>query len=154
MSVYFIESGPYMKIGYSANPIQRNGTVTRNGARPADLPFKAKTDLFGWIPGDRKAERRMHERFANVRVAGEWFWSERKQADEIIWADPRGIHIHRMSAQAVFAMLREPAWTRDDVEAHGIQVLAVPETEALENMWSEAAWTSWMQKSASWIGQS
>jgi hypothetical protein len=134
MSVYFLESGPYMKIGFSDNPIARAGTVTRLGKRPDDLPFEADTDLIGWIPGDRKAEREMHKVFAKIHVAGEWFWSERKIAQTLIWADPRGVDMHRMSAQAVFAMHRHPALTRAEVEAAGIPVAAASLEEALGNM--------------------
>lgn len=134
MSVYFIESGLYMKIGFSKDPFSRDVTVTRNGTRPDDLPFDSDTDMIGWIPGDRKVEKRMHERFAHLRVAGEWFWSEREQAAEIIWADPHGVDIHRMSAQAVFAMHRYPALSRAELEAAGIPVAAVSEREALDNL--------------------
>jgi hypothetical protein len=134
MSVYFIESGPYMKIGFSDNPIARAATVTRLGKRPDDLPFEADVDLIGWVPGDRKAEREAHKVFAKLHVAGEWFWSERKIAEAVIWADPRGVDMHRMSAQAVFAMHKHPTLTRAGVEAAGIPVDAVSLDDALDHL--------------------
>lgn len=139
MSVYFIEAGPYMKIGFSDDPIARAESVTRLGKRPDDLPREAAVELIGWIPGDRKAEARMHQRFARLRVAGEWFWSEREQAAELIWADPRGVDIHRMSALAVFAMHKHPTLTRAEVELAGIGVLAVPLEDALDHLFEEAS---------------
>ncbi|GAB2970063.1 GIY-YIG nuclease family protein [Nocardioides montaniterrae] len=131
MSVYFAESGPYMKIGYSADPAGRMTTVTRNGQRPDDLPFDADADLIGWIPGDRKVERELHQRFASIRVSGEWFWSEREAAVQIIREHPSGVDIHGMSAIAVFLMREHPTATRADLEAIGVQVEAVPLAEAM-----------------------
>lgn len=139
MSVYFIESGPYMKIGFSEDPISRNTTVTRNGKRPDDLPFDAETDLIGWIPGDRKAEARLHKQFAHLRVAGEWFWSERDAARELIWVDPRGVDLHRMAASAVFTMRKYPTLTRADLASAGLAVLAVSEEIALAGIFGEAS---------------
>lgn len=139
MSVYFLESGPYMKIGFSDDPIARAESATRLGKRPDDLPRESDADLIGWIPGDRKVEAKMHQRFAHLRVAGEWFWSEREQAAELIWADPRGVDMHRMSAQAVFAMVKHPTLTRAEVELAGIPVAAVPLEDALENLFKAAA---------------
>lgn len=134
MSVYFIEAGPYMKIGFSDNPIARSGTVTRLGKRPDDLPFEAEADLIGWIPGDRTTEHEMHKVFAKIRVAGEWFWSERKIVETVIWADPRGVDIHRMSAMAVGAMAKHPTLTRAEVELAGVPLMAASLEEALDNM--------------------
>ena len=134
MSVYFIEAGPYMKIGFSDNPIARAGTVTRLGKRPDDLPFEADAELIGWIPGDRKVEKQLHERYAHLRVAGEWFWSERDAMAELIWADPRGVDMHRMSALAVGAMHKHPTLTRAEVEAAGIRVMAASLEDALDDM--------------------
>lgn len=139
MSVYFIESGPYMKIGFSDDPISRNGTVTRNGKRPDDLPFDHETDLIGWIPGDREVEAQLHKQFAHLRVAGEWFWSERDAATELIWNDPCGVDLHRMSALAVLAMRRHPTATRADIENVGVAVLATPLDEALDSIFGEAS---------------
>lgn len=139
MSVYFIEAGPYMKIGFSDDPIARAESVTRTGRRPDDLPREADAELIGWIPGDRKAEARLHRRFAYLRVAGEWFWSEREQAAELIWADPRGVDIHRMSARAVLAMRKHPTLTRAEVELAGIPVLALPLEDALDHLFEVAS---------------
>jgi len=139
MSVYFVESGPYMKIGFSKDPFSRTASVTRNGTRPDDLPFHHDAELIGWIPGDRKVERRMHDRFASLRVAGEWFWSERGKVEALIWDDPRGVDIHRMSAVAVFAMRQNPGMTRDEIANGGISILAVPLEDALHSIFGPAS---------------
>lgn len=139
MSVYFIESGPYMKIGFSNDPFERNSTVTRNGKRPDDLPFDHETDLIGWIPGDRKVERRLHKQFEDIRVAGEWFWSEREKVAALIWDDPRGVDLHRMAASAVFTMRKYPTLTRADLASAGLAVDAVSEAEALDGLFGGMA---------------
>jgi hypothetical protein len=139
MSVYFIESGPYMKIGFSDDPISRNSTVTRLGKRPDDLPFDHETDLIGWIPGDRKVERRLHKQFESIRVAGEWFWSEREKVAALIWDDPRGVDLHRMAASAVFTMRKYPTLTRAALEGAGLTVMAASLDDALDGMFGEAS---------------
>lgn len=131
MSVYFAIAGPYMKIGYSWNPINRMNTVTTNGRTPDDLPADTEVDLIGWIPGGRELEREFHKRFANTRVAGEWFWADREEAARIVWDDPRGVDIEKMSMQAVLVMKKYPHATRDEVAAAGVQVEATPLDEAM-----------------------
>lgn len=67
MAVYFIqdEDGP-IKIGYSeGNPYRRlNAFCTGN---PRELKLLVS------IPGGREEEQALHERFADLRVKGEWF---------------------------------------------------------------------------------
>lgn len=126
MSVYFATAGRYTKIGFSDDPIARSTTVTRNGTRPDDLDFLAETQLIGWIPGDQRAERLMHSRFADSRVAGEWFIVDESVVRDLIWSDPRGVDIQRMSAVAVFVMAGNAELTRADVAAAGVHVEAVP----------------------------
>ena len=142
MSIYFAESGPYMKIGYSADPTSRMMTVTRNGRRPHDLPFDADADLIGWIPGDRRAEARIHGRYASTRVEGEWFWSDRASVLELILADPRGVDFHSMSALAVLVMRKHPDWTREEVRAAGVPVEAVPEI-SLKRVFADLPPSDW-----------
>lgn len=132
MSVYFATSGPYLKIGFSADPLRRIATVTTAGTRPSDLPRATDADLIGWIPGDREAEATWHRHFAADHVAGEWFYLERRVAEEIIWDDPCGIDIHRMSALAVMAADRYDGISRAELDAMGIIVEAAPERDVLD----------------------
>lgn len=126
MSVYFAQAGPYIKAGYSANPSGRMATVTHNGERPADLPKGAHATLLGWIPGDRKREAEVHALFADQRVAGEWFTLDVNEVRDLVWSDPSGVDIERMSALAALTMLNHPEATRDDLTAAGVRVEGVP----------------------------
>lgn len=126
MAVYFAAAGGYIKIGYSADPVGRMNTVTRNGSRPEDLERGAHVDLLGWIPGDRSREHELHDQFAGYRARGEWFDIDAETVADLIWSDPCGVDIERMSALAVFAMRRHPHATRAMVEECGIPVEAVP----------------------------
>jgi hypothetical protein len=130
MSVYFAQVGEYVKVGYSADPIQRAHTLTRNGERPDDIPFGADVDLIGWIPGDRKLERALHHRFGSHWIAGEWFRMDTSAAHEIIKADPQGVDLQRMGGLACIYMWKRPELTRDDLEAAGVIVWADPDTTA------------------------
>lgn len=124
MSVYFARVGDYMKIGFSDDPIARATTITRMGTRPADVAVGDTVDLVGWVPGDVWREGYYHAQHIESRVVGEWFHLDRKCAEDLIWADPRGVDLERMSAMAVFACLRHPELTRDEIEAAGIPVMA------------------------------
>lgn len=127
MSVYFAQVGRYIKIGYSRDPFKRAQTITRSGKRPNDVPFAADVTLLGYIPGTRRDELLLHARFDAAWVAGEWFALTPKDVRPLIWDDPRGVDIQRMSAQAVFAMLEHPDLTRDEVAAlYGFSVEASP----------------------------
>ena len=125
MAVYFAQAGGYIKIGYARDPFGRMTTVTRNGTRPDDVPFDAEASLLGWVPGDRKREAEFHRQFVDRRVAGEWFDVDPEVAHDLIWADPRGADVQRMSAWAVMTMHRQPELTRDDLEATGVPIAAV-----------------------------
>jgi hypothetical protein len=67
--VYFVETadGQHVKIGFSTRPRKRFsefGTL-----RPSIFAIR----LLGSIPGSRKTERLLHEKFADARDNGEWF---------------------------------------------------------------------------------
>lgn len=127
MSVYFVASGPYIKIGYSKDPIHRSTTVTTSGIRPADLPRFTETRLIGWIPGDTRREMAVLVQFADHWVRGEWFdGGILPQARELIWSDSAGVDLERMSAMAVFAADRHPGITREEMATAGIPVEAAP----------------------------
>lgn len=126
MSVYFAAAGPYIKIGFSADPIARSATVTTAGKRPSTLRRATPAHLIGWIPGDRAVESAMHQRFAADHVAGEWFYISVDVVRDLIWSDPRGVDMRRMSAMAVFTAEAYPQATREQMEQAGIPVEAKP----------------------------
>lgn len=134
MAVYFAKAGRYTKVGMSADPFQRMGTVTRNGVRPSDLPRAADVELIGWIPGGALREAQLHVQFADQRVAGEWFVLEEPAVRDLIWSDPGGVDIKRMSAMAVLAAHRHHQATRDDIAAAGIRIEAADEDEAMASI--------------------
>lgn len=132
MAVYFARVGDYFKIGYAADPFQRIRTITRSGLRPDEVPFNSSAKLIGWIPGDRWQEGAWHARFIDDRVVGEWFLDlDERDIQDLIWEDPRGVVLERMSAVAVFSAADNPAMTRDELAAAGVQVEATPLEDAL-----------------------
>ena len=120
MSVYFAEAGGFTKIGYSKNPVKRAATLTTNGKRPDGLPRGAFVDLIGWVPGDTWREAEIQAQFIDRRVAGEWFrLIDRETIHDLIWTDPRGVDLHRMSTLHVFYAVENPGATRAEMEAAG-----------------------------------
>lgn len=139
MSVYFAQVGPYIKVGFSDDPVSRTATVTRLGERPADVARGEHAHLIGWVPGDRTCERELHRRFADRWAAGEWFHMDATEIRQVIWDDPRGVDLDRMSALAVFYMHSHPAATRDELAAAGVCVEAPPLDEALRGLFGGVA---------------
>lgn len=134
MSVYFVLAGGYVKIGYSADPFRRSATVTTHGKRPADLPYGTEAELLGWIPGDKLVEMCWHARFVGDHVAGEWFYLDPAMVLDLIWEDPCGVDLRRMSAAAVFTADKNPGVSREQIAQAGIPVEGVTIAEALESM--------------------
>lgn len=64
-SVYFAGAGGQIKIGWSRKVASRLAQLQVGCASPLKL--------LGTIPGGRATERRIHERFAHLRLTGEWF---------------------------------------------------------------------------------
>ncbi|HYD66141.1 GIY-YIG nuclease family protein [Azospirillum sp.] len=63
--VYFIECECFCKIGFSAFPPSRMADLQ------AATPFQLR--LLHTIRGDERIEQQLHDRFAALRVRGEWF---------------------------------------------------------------------------------
>ena len=59
--VYFAQHGDEIKIGHSSNPRHR-----LRGIRP-------RVRALALLPGTREDERRLHARFRDYRLHGEWF---------------------------------------------------------------------------------
>ena len=76
--VYFLKSGPYVKIG-----------VTRNvGRRAAQLaaqpPFHTEMIAFFWLHEAYSVEAILHRRYKDVRIRGEWYLLTWDQIDEAV----------------------------------------------------------------------
>lgn len=104
-----------MKIGFSADPWGRVDSITTRGLRPRDVKRGAAVDFIGYIPGGRREEAAFHRQFATSWVEGEWFTIDDEAVRQIIWDDPCGIDVQRMSALAVFAAHRHAGITRDEI---------------------------------------
>lgn len=65
--VYFIQVGDagLVKIGVSSNPLVRLASLQTS--------HSDELRLIGTMPGKRSKERELHDRFASLRVRGEWF---------------------------------------------------------------------------------
>jgi T5orf172 domain len=64
-SVYFADAGGSIKIGWSKKVSARLAQLQTGSA----VPIK----LLGTMPGGLAVERRVHARFAHLRLSGEWF---------------------------------------------------------------------------------
>lgn len=119
MAVYFVrhgETGP-IKIGHTAgNPHSRISTL-QTGA-PEELL------LLVAVPGGAAEEAMLHERFAALRVRGEWFRAESELMsfiEGLRWAyrdqQPRAPEVNRVIE--TYGMTREQlAFIRQDAELH------------------------------------
>jgi hypothetical protein len=67
--IYVAGFGPYVKIGYTGKDIDRRLNQLRTGA-PEPLV------LYAVAHGTRYDEGRLHERFGDLRLQGEWFRNE------------------------------------------------------------------------------
>lgn len=63
--VYFLRVGDTVKIGFSGDPLTRFNDLRTGLAKPI-------TSIV-MVHGDYHDERRLHHRFASVRLEGEWF---------------------------------------------------------------------------------
>jgi hypothetical protein len=64
-SIYFADAGGQIKIGWSRKVSARLAQLQVGCASPLKL--------LGTMPGGLAVERRIHERFAHLRLSGEWF---------------------------------------------------------------------------------
>jgi hypothetical protein len=80
MSVYFIQLGKYLKVGYSENAERRYRKLfssATNRAAPWDCPRRLmERTLLGYVPGRLNEERRAHESLAMFGVGCEFFLCE------------------------------------------------------------------------------
>ena len=79
--VYFLKSGPFVKIGVTRNVERRAAQLS------AQPPFYTEMIAFFWIADAYSAETRLHLRYAGARVRGEWFaldWGEIDEAVQVL----------------------------------------------------------------------
>lgn len=72
--VYFFRCGPYIKIGYSIDPLRRLREIrTGIGTKVPDDIDRTRTVLVQTEPGGRNRERDLHKQFKHLHHWGEWF---------------------------------------------------------------------------------
>lgn len=126
MSVYFARVKGYVKIGYSADPIERIGTITTGSCeKPDDVIYGDPIHALGWVPGDRKTEKAIHHRFGHLHVLGEWFWDD-DSYEAFIEADEFGLPYAGATMDLVILMRDYPHVPRSKV----LKVLAAERAKA------------------------
>ena len=65
-TVYFIQGGKFVKIGYTEQPV-----ATRLAAIQTGCPYPLR--VLATVPGDTYLERDLHRMFSSWRTHGEWF---------------------------------------------------------------------------------
>lgn len=80
MSVYFVQIGKYVKVGYSADPHRRSSNLFQSStlySKPWDCPSAAGDRvLLGYVPGDLNDERVAHAALDDYAVGCEFFMAE------------------------------------------------------------------------------
>lgn len=81
--VYFVERGPYIKIGVTTQLTSRLASLARpGGCNMPPMVEPGPVRLLAAIPGDVRTETYFHRRFARFRISGtEWF-----NASPELWA--------------------------------------------------------------------
>lgn len=85
--VYFIESGPYYKIGKTIHPQERTEAIISSIQRnEPKLPFAPRlvAVLQTWRETMSNLESTLHECFSNDRLQGEWFKLERERVISVL----------------------------------------------------------------------
>lgn len=74
-SIYFLQTGPFVKIGHAKDVATRVHQLTEASPYPAQL--------LGAIPGQRQHEVAMHRRWSALCHRGEWFHATTELLDWI-----------------------------------------------------------------------
>lgn len=125
MSVYFIELGNYVKVGYSEDPERRFKRLfnsSTRGAAPWDCPKRlADRRLLGYVDGYAREEFAAHTSLTQFSVGCEFFLNEpglRTYIDECLSAG-RVIerHVARPEGDAPFVGQVRRDWTDEEERA-------------------------------------
>jgi hypothetical protein len=65
--VYFIKVNNRVKIGYSSNMSKRFLSLKTSN------PYSNEIELLLLIDGEKSYEKKLHKKFSDVRICGEWF---------------------------------------------------------------------------------
>jgi hypothetical protein len=71
--VYFIRAGHRIKIGFSINPGMRLTSIRSGMCKAPHGLDTSKARIVALEPGGRERELELHQQFAHLREAGEWF---------------------------------------------------------------------------------
>lgn len=108
---YFIQSGPFIKIGASAEPEKRVDQIRRGGkAKHPSVGLANDLRLLAYGPGGFARESALHERFASSSDRGEWFTLTDDLADVID---------ETADTQARVEVEMHDAWYQRAVVTHG-----------------------------------
>ena len=105
MSIYFMASHGYIKVGLSTNPIIRSTQVTSYTKRPPEVPANSIPELLGWYPGDKRDELRAHAALDDHWVMGEWYVDCPEVRDRL-YSHPEALIAADITAAALFATMR------------------------------------------------
>ena len=76
--IYFLKSGPFVKIGVTRNVERRAAQLA------AQPPFYTEMIAFFWVTDAYSVEARLHLRYVDARVRGEWFALDWDQIDDAV----------------------------------------------------------------------
>lgn len=84
-TIYVIQCGGHLKIGYTQNLSQRLHALKTSNAQ--------EIELIGSFSGTKSDEKKLHQQFAHLRAKGEWFHAESEVRSWIL--KTFGIRIYR-----------------------------------------------------------
>jgi len=91
--VYFVERDGFVKIGFAFNVPNRIREINRGSSSIPGMTV-SPVRLLATMPGGKRNERWLHDRFAHVRVDGEWFLP-----DDEMWSFMRSLKDYVGGAQ-------------------------------------------------------
>lgn len=81
--VYYIQCGPFLKIGTSIDPEKRCDQLRRGGKAIRPAIWTGNPQIVTYIPGNVFHERSLHRQFASKRDRGEWFALDQELTDHV-----------------------------------------------------------------------
>lgn len=90
-TVYYVHRAGHIKIGYTTNLAKRMTALARGGDKRPECVGIGPVELLHHHTGGPTSERQLHEKFASLHAAGEWF----RAAPELL------AHIDRLKNRGV-----------------------------------------------------